>query len=45
MLELSEEEGISCSTEQKHPRGSQTYLTLTLCVSSDTSTISTIVIF
>ena len=45
MLELSEEEEISCSTEQKHLRGSQMCLTLTLHVSSDTSTIFTIVIF
>ena len=43
MLELSEEEEISCSAEQKHPRGSQTCLTLIPHVSSDTSTIFTIV--
>ena len=45
MLELSEEEEISCSAERKHPRGSQTCLTLTSRVSSDTSTIFMIVIF
>ena len=45
MLELSEEKEISCSAEQKHPRGSQTCLTLTLHVFSDTSTNFTIVIF
>ena len=45
MLELSEEEEISGSVERKHPRGSQTCLTLTLRASSDTSTIFTIVIF
>ena len=43
MLELSEEEKISCSAEQKRPRGSQTCLTLTSRVSSDTSTIFTII--
>ena len=43
MLELSEEEKISCVAERKRPRGSQTCLTLTSRVSSDTSTIFTIV--
>ena len=33
MLELSEEEEVSCSGEQKHPRGSQMCLTLTSCIS------------
>ena len=45
MLELSGEEEISCSTERKHPRGSQTCLTLTSRVSSNTLTIFTIIIF
>ena len=43
MLELFEEEEISGSAERKRPRGSQTCLTLTPRVSSDTSTIFTIV--
>ena len=43
MLELSEEEEINGSTERKHPRGFQMCLTLTSYVSSDTSTIYTIV--
>ena len=45
MFELSEEEEISCIAEQKRPRGSQTCLTLTSRVSSDTFTIFMIVIF
>ena len=45
MLELSEEEGISCSAEGKRPGGSQTCLTLTLHISFDTSAIFAIVIF
>ena len=43
MFELSEEEEISCIAEQKRPRGSQTCLTLTSHISSDTFTIFTIV--
>ena len=43
MMELSEEEEISCSAERKRPRGSQACLTLTPHISSDTSTIFTIV--
>ena len=43
MLELFEEEKISCNAERKRPRGSQTCLTLTSRVSPDTSTIFTIV--
>ena len=39
MLELSEEEEISGSTQQKRPRGSETCLNLTSRVSFDTSTI------
>ena len=45
MLELSEEEEISGSIEQKLPRGSQTCLILTSRLSSKTSTIFMIVIF
>ena len=46
MLEMSEEEEISGSTsiERKRPRGSQACLTLTSCMTSDTSTIFTIVL-
>ena len=43
MLELSEEEGMSCSAEGKCPRGSKTCLTLTSRASSDTFTIFMIV--